>query len=39
MPGIYSVFIINKSGGLIFNKVVCRLHLCRDLRMHVRARQ
>jgi hypothetical protein len=21
MPGIYSVFIINKSGGLIFNKV------------------
>lgn len=24
MPGIYSVFIINKSGGLIFNKVTRR---------------
>ena len=29
MPGIYSVFIINKSGGLIFNKV------CAGRQLHV----
>jgi hypothetical protein len=36
MPGIYSVFIINKSGGLIFNKV-CAWQHCNALMLQLHA--